>query len=445
MIMTTASIPVAPATSNNPPLHTTSTTSSNTDNDNESSSHPPRAASPSLSSSSDSITGRHLIYRGIKKKSMEYMSIAHSSQHSCLVHTLKGEILISGLDQPGYIQYCFGFDKDWMTRRVTLTAMFDGGSEKRLTLEVDRNRRWFKVVEHRLVRSRSFFRSGVASSTAGTTLPHDRHRSSDGMQDADAAAFSDVASCCTASPLSPSTAAASEEEGDDVTCSIPFEKINLTWSPPPKGSKRGSKRFSSFNPLKDALAPAADLPSAITPFSPNSNTATTTTTTITSPLSPPSLSRFAKANPSLFSGSTSSLGATPGGAGTTTYEHLPWLDGCIDLDMGSDFSPSTLLPSLRRATLGIDADKLDAHLEGLIANPSAITSERMAVVSFPELELRPVWTHVAYVGQGQEGLSVVEVWTEEDDEDKDGTLVEVDSDGLVVRYGDTFGRIPLEQ
>ncbi|KAF9908993.1 hypothetical protein EC991_009175 [Linnemannia zychae] len=436
MIMTTTSIPVAPATSSNPPLHTT--VSNNTDN-SESSLHPPRAASPS--SSSDSVTGRHLIYRGIKKKSMEYMSIAHSSQHSCLVHTLKGEILISGLDQPGYVQYCFGFDKDWMTRRVTLTAMFDGGSEKRLTLEVDRNRRWFKVVEHRLVRSRSFFRSGVTTAT----LPHDRHRSADGMQDADAAAFSDAASCCTASPLSPSTATASEEEGDDVACSIPFEKINLTWTPPPKGSKRGSKRFSSFNPLKDVLVPAADLLPRAVPSGGTScaTTPSPKTTTTTSPLSPPSLSRFAKANPNLYSGSTPSPGGA-GGAGTTTYEHLPWLDGCIDLDLGNDVSPSTLLPSLRRATLGIDPDQIDAHLEGLIANPSAITSERMAVVSFPELELRPVWTHVAYVGQGKEGLSVVEVWTEEDDEDKDGTLVEVDSDGLVVRYGDSFGRLPLE-
>lgn len=87
---------------------------------------------------------------------------------------------------------------------------------------------------------------------------------------------------------------------------------------------------------------------------------------------------------------------------------------------------------------------MDAHLEGLIANPAAITSERMVMVSFPDLELRPLWTHVAYVGKGEDGLSVVEVWTEEDDDDKDGTLVEVDSDGLVVRYGGSFGRIPLE-
>ncbi|KAG9068507.1 hypothetical protein KI688_010780 [Linnemannia hyalina] len=432
MIMTTTTtIPAASAPPSNSPLH---------NSNNKSSPSPPRAASPV---SSDSVTGRHLIYRGIKKKSMEYMSIAHSSQHPCLVHTLKGEILISGLDQPGYIQYCFGFDKDWMTRRVTLTAMFDGGSEKRLTLEVDRNQRWYKVTEHRLLRSRSFFRSGVASAAPGAD--HHQRQHTDGMQDVDAA-FSDAASCCSASPLSPSATASDQ----DVACSIPFEKINLTWTPPPKGSKRASKRFSSFNPLKDALSPTestfpTNLPLRAMPSGGTScattPTANSTTTTITSPLSPPSLSRFAKANPDMFSGSSPASG---GGRGTTTYEHLPWLDGCIDLDLGSDFSPSTLLPSLRRATLGIDPDKVDAHLEGLIANPSAITSERMVVVSFPDLELRPLWTHVAYVGKGEDGLSVVEVWTDEDDDDKDGTLVEVDSDGLVVRYGGSFGRIPLE-
>ncbi|KAF8933398.1 hypothetical protein BGZ47_010881 [Haplosporangium gracile] len=438
MIMTTTTtIPAASAPSSSSPLH---------NSNNESSPPPPRAASPV---SLDSVTGRHLIYRGIKKKSMEYMSIAHSNQHPCLVHTLKGEILISGFDQPGYIQYCFGFDKDWMTRRVTLTAMFDGGSEKRLILEVDRNQRWYKVIEHRLVRSRSFFRSGVASATAGAD--HHQRQHTDGMQDADAA-FSDAASCCSASPLSPSTTASDQ----DVVCSIPFEKINLTWTPPPKGSKRASKRFSSFNPLKDVFSPTEStfpanlslraMPSGGTSCATTLTANSTIPTTITSPLSPPSLSRFAKANPDLFSGSSPATGAiaAAGGGGTTTYEHLPWLDGCVDLDLGSDFSPSTLLPSLRRATLGIDPDQIDAHLEGLIANPSAITSERMVVVSFPDLELRPLWTHVAYVGKGQDGLSVVEVWTEEDDDDKDGTLVEVDSDGLVVQYGGSFGRIPLE-
>ncbi|KAF9923381.1 hypothetical protein FBU30_006563 [Linnemannia zychae] len=427
--MTITSLHVAPPPSSNPSLHNT----------NKSSPHPSRAVSPS---SSESITGRHLIYRGIKKKSMEYMSIAHSTQHPCLAHTLKGEILISGLDQPGYIQYCFSFDKDWMTRRVSLTAMFDGGLEKRLTLEVDRNRRWFKVIEHRLIRSRSFFRSGV---TNLTDTHHQRHI--DGMQDADTATFSDAGSCCSASPLSPSSAADLEEQ--DTVCSIPFEKINLTWTPPPKGTKRGSKRFSSINPLKDVLAqsPTPTNPSPVDLAQAMSSGGTpcatmTNSTTIISPLSPPSLTRFAKTSPDLFTRSPATGEQTSGA--TTTYEHLPWLDGCIDLDMGSDFSPSTLLPSLRRATLGIDPDQIDAHLEGLIANPSAITSERMVVVSFPDLELRPVWTHVAYVGKGQEGLSIVEVWTEEEDEDKDGTLVEVDSDGLVVRYGDTFGRIPLE-
>ncbi|KAG0290373.1 hypothetical protein BGZ98_003489 [Dissophora globulifera] len=225
----------------------------------------------------DSVAGRHLIYRGLAKSSMEYMSLAHSNKPEA-AHTLKGEILISGRDCPGYIQYCITLDQDWMTRRVMLTATFEGSQEKRVVLEVTQDRRWYKVTEPRLVRSRSFFRSGIdspartaatASSSprlAGRTprdsrLPDNKSsnlsrtssesmESRTSMQDADAS-FSDDSSCCSSSSFS----SLSSDEVDES--SVMFEKINLTWSPPAKGSKRGSKRFSSFNPLKDVLTSAA--------------------------------------------------------------------------------------------------------------------------------------------------------------------------------------------
>ncbi|KAG0350276.1 hypothetical protein BGZ54_003924, partial [Gamsiella multidivaricata] len=218
----------------------------------------PRPVTPTPS---DSLTGRHLIYRGLIKSSMEYMSLSHSNKQPEAAHTLKGEILISGRHNPGYIQYCITLDQDWMTRRVLLTAMFDKGPEKRLLLEVDQDQRWYKVTEHRLARSRSFFRSGVNSPAISTAAAASSPRSlglnrencgleesnsscvgrtstdsigsSMSMQDAETS-FSDAASCCSSSSFSSSSS--------DLECSIPFEKINLTWTPPPKGSKRGSKR-----------------------------------------------------------------------------------------------------------------------------------------------------------------------------------------------------------
>lgn len=121
---------------------------------------------------------------------------------------------------------------------------------------------------------------------------------------------------------------------------------------------------------------------------------------------------------------------------------MPALDGCIHLDLGADISPSTILFPLRRATLGIDPENMDEHLENLISCPSAVTSEMSAIVSFPDLELRPVRTHVAYVGQGSyPSQSVVERWTDEDDDETESTLVEVDVDGLVIQWGDEWARL----
>ncbi|KAF9938924.1 hypothetical protein BGZ65_011908, partial [Modicella reniformis] len=317
--------------------------------------------------------------------------------------------------------------------------MFDGGQEKRLLLEVDQDQRWYIVTEHRLARSRSFFRSGVnsppkgaaAAAAATAAAVGGRAPSPLSLNDTDAN-FSDASSCCSSSFSSTSS---------DLESSLPFEKINLTWTPPPKGSKRGSKRFSSFNPLKDVV-PSLSLPTttpsspsescATTPLSLSASSSPTTTATSTSPTSETRSPVIGFAdNKSLSNKSSSS--SLNGGSGTKTYEHLPALDGCIHLDLGSGVSPSTLLLPLRRATLGIDPDEMRDHLANLMSCPSAVTSELTAMVSFPDLELRPVRTHVAYVGQGRrETLSIVECWTDEDDDDSDSTLVEVDEDGLAL-------------
>ncbi|KAF9204106.1 hypothetical protein BGZ49_005696 [Haplosporangium sp. Z 27] len=424
---------------------------------------------PTTPNSSDSLTGRHLIYRGLTKSSMEYMSLTHSNKQPEAAHILKGEILISGRNQPGYIQYNITLDQDWMTRRVHLTAMFDGSPEKRLVLEVDQEQRWYKVTEHRLARSRSFFRSGVnspANASAASCSPRPSESNASSMQDVEAN-FSDASSYCSNSSFSSSSS--------DIESSIPFEKINLTWTPPAKGSKRGSKRFSSINPLKDVLSIS---PSSISPsstssssdvdssaalsFSPPSETmsciksCTTSTTKDVSPTRPSLMSSSPPQQPTgpagilrspviefanrtlANKGSSSSLN---GSTTHKTYEHIPSLDGCIHFDLGSDISPSTLLLPLRRATLGIDADEMRDHLANLMSCPSAVTSEMTTMVSFPDLELRPVRTHVAYIGQGSDTLSIVERWTDEDDDDSDSTLVEVDEDGLVVLYGDAWTRI----
>ncbi|KAI1318123.1 hypothetical protein EDD11_007175 [Mortierella claussenii] len=487
---------------------TSTTATSSLDSTASCISHTSPTLRPVTPAPSDPLIGRHLIYRGLTKSSMEYMSLAHSNKQPEAAHTLKGEILISGRNHPGYVQYCITLDQEWMTRRVMLTAMFDGSQEKRVILEVDQDQRWYKVTEHRLARSRSFFRSGV-NSPAGTTstaasspqpLGHasNRDRSTadrkDGcsgrvsseslssvmsMQDVDAS-FSDAGSCCSASYCSE----------DEVAGPIPFEKIDLTWTPPAKGSKRGSKRFSSFNPLKDML-PMTSTGAAVSSLSP------TATVTATSPSSPafslstpfaatrpyskpcattplPSLPATAQCMPATTSPTSDSPPPPPARPAITalrspvvefasrnrtlskstsptslhdgamkSLEHLPQLDGCIHLDLGGEMSPSTLLLPLRRATLGIDPDEMKEHLASLMSCPSAVTSELTAMVSFPDLELRAVRTHVAYVGQGRnETLSIVECWTDEDDDDSDSTLVEVDEDGLVVRYGDAWARLP---
>ncbi|KAF9955254.1 hypothetical protein BGZ72_003912 [Mortierella alpina] len=478
-----------------------------------------------VAASTDSLGKKHIIYRGLTKKSMEYMSLAHTNKHPDAAHTLQGEILISDVGRSGYIQYCITLDQDWMTRRVVLTAMFDSGNEKRLVLEVDHDQRWYKVTEHRLVRSRSFFRGGMDSPARSSTFASSPRlsglgrsnssgmdtrdssvkagrTSSDSMQETDAHYFADDASCCSASSFS------SSSSDLESTCSIQFEKINLTWSPPPKGSsKRGSKRFSTVNPLRD-VAPALsaagsavstlplDFPSippnksCATTSIPSSTTTATTTTTSTiecaatiatessacrtqpfPPVPPPSTPNTAlheayfpssSGVPLTPSSARNNLGSlrspvnefhhrtlsksssssSLAGSGPKSYEHLPALDGCIHLDLGGDISPSTLLFPLRRATLGIDPENMDEHLENLISCPSAVTSEMSVIVSFPDLELRPVRTHVAYVGQGScASQSVVERWTDEDDDETDSTLVEVDVDGLVIQFGQEWARL----
>ncbi|KAF9278725.1 hypothetical protein BGZ74_003009 [Mortierella antarctica] len=371
---------------------------------------------------SGSLVGRHVIYRGLHKSSMEYMSLTHS-KHMEAAHMIKGEILISG-QRPGYIQYTIVLDHEWMTRKVKLSSMF-GGQEKRLVLEVDQDQRWYKVTELRLNRTRSFYHSGSGLALASTSPSNSALSSSPGsesgssMQEADAN-LSDSTSCYSSS--------------SDSECSIPFEKINLTWTPPPKGSKRASKRFSTATPL-----------GVMSPLS----CSTTTTSTVTSPTSPsrPSSSTPKATSPTVGFSSTSTTQKTLSKSISTTslvgpkkYEHLPELDGCVHLDLGNGISPSTILFPLRRATLGVEPEDMAAYLAELSTfeeDPS--TTETSAVLSFPDLELRPIKTHMAYVGPGhREGLSLVECW-------QDGevpTLVEVDGDGLVVRYGRKWTRIP---
>ncbi|KAF9366304.1 hypothetical protein BGX34_004491 [Mortierella sp. NVP85] len=381
------------------------------------------------------------------------MSLTHSNKHPEAAHIIKGEILISDRHHPGYIQYCITLDQEWMTRRVVLTAKFDGSQDKQLTLEVDRDQRWYKVTEPRLARARSFFRSGVDTSSKATTGASPSPLSSN---DADTS-FSDTASSCS------SSSSASDLEG-----SIPFEKINLTWTPPPKGSKRGSKRFSFVNPLKDALPssspttpsplspsttsacspPCATLPLSSTNTLPTIETGRTPNhpTAFPSPCSEALSPRMLRSPVIEFAKSLSNKSSSSslnGSSGAKTYEHLPALDGCIHLDLG-DVSPTTLSLPLRRATLGIDPEEMRDHLATLMSCPSAVTSEMTAKVSFPDLELRPVRTHVGYVGQGRRAtLNLVEFWTDEDDDDSESTLVEVDEDGLVTQYGDAWARLPI--
>ncbi|KAF9175149.1 hypothetical protein BGX20_007981 [Mortierella sp. AD010] len=372
----------------------------------------PRCFSPPPTGS---LAGKHAIYRGLKKSSMEYMSLTHS-RYAEAAHMLKGEILISG-KQSGYIQYTIVLDNQWMTRKVKMSSMFDN-QEKRLVLEVDQEQRWYKVTERRAARTRSFYRSGLSQSQdsgnngSGNNPSGDRSVSQCSMQDADA-----------------SLSDASYSSSSDSECSIPFEKINLTWTPPPKGTKRASKRFSSLNPLNSKATTSSPKPDNIctSPTTITNNEAQhvaqiSSPTTSTTPV-PKALTRTM---------STSSI------LGPKKYEHLPHLDGCIHLDLGYDVSPSTLLFPIRRTTLGVEPEKMREFLEGLSFDESM--TEKSALVSFPDLELRPIQTHIAYAGPGQkDNLSIVECWR---DEDEESTLVEVDGDGLGVRYENLWIRIP---
>ncbi|KAF8937790.1 hypothetical protein BGZ58_002151 [Dissophora ornata] len=164
------------------------------------------------------------------------MSLTHS-RHPEAAHMIRGEILISG-QKSGYVQYTIVLDHEWMTRKVKMSSMI-GSQEKRLVLEVDQDQRWYKVTEHRLARTRSFYRSGLSqsqvpgvesnsSSRDSISSGSKRAESQCSMQDADASLSDSSASCYSSS--------------SDSECSIPFEKINLTWTPPPKGAKQFSFR-----------------------------------------------------------------------------------------------------------------------------------------------------------------------------------------------------------
>ncbi|KAF9120677.1 hypothetical protein BGW39_011188 [Mortierella sp. 14UC] len=412
---------------------------------------------------SGSLAGRHVIYRGLQTSSMEYMSLTHS-RHLEAAHMIRGEILISGA-QSGYIQYSIVLDHEWMTRKVKVSAMF-AGHEKRLVLEVDQEQRWYKVTELRQARSRSFYRSGLSqqsqgsageicsseSSSPGSRSIDDGSKSHCNMQDADASLSDSSASCYSSS--------------SDSECSIPFEKINLTWTPPPKGTKRASKRFSSMNllgkmSLSEQQSPSSSSPATTPPSphdtqsassKPNAPLASPSTSSLPSPssqtpipmtASPSSTITTASQSPVLgFASSSKSLTRTfssSSQSGLKKYEHLAHLDGCTQLDLGYETSPSTLLFPLRRATLGVDPEKMRDHLESLSAD-GASTTEKTALISFPDLELKAVQQHVAFAGPGRRANdSLVECWQDDDDE---SMLIEVDGDGFVIRDGYNWARIP---
>jgi hypothetical protein len=376
---------------------------------------------------------------------------------------IKGEILISGA-QSGYIQYSIVLDHEWMTRKVKVSAMF-AGHEKRLVLEVDQEQRWYKVTEYRQARSRSFYRSGLSlsqgsaseicssseSSSPGSRSiddgSSDSSKSHCNMQDADASLSDSSASCYSSS--------------SDSECSIPFEKINLTWTPPPKGTKRASKRFSSMNLLGkiSANASPSDSPTTTPTSSHDTQSASSsplTPSSISSPSSPSSqtptipmtaspsstITTASQQSPALGFASSKSLTRTfssSSQSGLKKYEHLTHLDGCTQLDLGYETSPSTLLFPLRRATLGVDPEKMRDHLESLSAD-GASTTEKTALISFPNLELKAVQQHLAFAGPGRRANdSLVECWQDDEDE---SMLIEVDSDGFVIRDGYNWARIP---
>ncbi|KAG0233326.1 hypothetical protein BGW42_007524 [Actinomortierella wolfii] len=507
------------------------------------------------------LMGSHVIYRGLTRRSMEYLSLTQSNRSNS-AHTLKGEILISSASQPGYIQYTIVLDQHWMTRRVTISSKM-GRQERQLVLEVDKDQRWYKVTEHRLARSRSFYRSGISdqdkaelakmlpskdgsdinnsSSQLATSPPERRHCN---MVDAEAS-LSDSSNCCYSS-------------SSDSECGIVFEKINL--SSPPKHSKRGSKRFSHATPLNfDAVRSVATGATAGTPPAPpgtksRSNSGCETISEETahgrsvapSQRSPPSsLSHRRQGSIVSFSPSTSPssrqapspsgsspVSAIPGKSaaqhrsrpsmsliGPKSYEHLPELDGCVNLDLGWGVSPSTFMLPVCQATVAMFGTEVEyQHLPGdetgprpyCTASPASTMSppaspdadsssvsasatnhftsprqpfarhfpqtpsstiprastpppdipkeERVAAtwrqtevasfklvqVDFPSLELSAIEKHVAYVGPSRRpNYSLIECWQGDiDDDECPSSLVEVDQDGLVVRCGREWARIP---
>ncbi|KAF9584961.1 hypothetical protein BGW38_004485 [Lunasporangiospora selenospora] len=409
---------------------------------------PSAASSPTMSSRpftpppSGSLLGRHVIYRGMNKSSMEYMSLTHSKNAEA-AHMLKGEILISG-QQSGYVQYTIVLDHQWMTRKVKMSALF-GGQEKRLVLEVDQDQRWYRVTEHRLARSRSFFRSGLAQSQQSQSdgdSPASTSPCASSPSAVVASASEGIASHChmqdAEAHLSDSSAGCYSSSSDSE-CSIPFEKINLTWTPPPKGSKRASKRFSSINPLRDAavaptLASTPEADSAKTTHDTHSASTSTTSSAMTSPTAGPAPSPVVGFAARSLSRNMSSSSL----AGPKKYEHIPALDGCAHLDLGYLVSPSTFLLPLRKVTADVDPEKMRDFLAGL--NDDDVLTERSALVSFPNLDLRPSTTSFSYAGRGHRpNFSLLECWHEDEEL---STLVEVDGDGLVVRYGLHWARIP---
>ncbi|KAF9975308.1 hypothetical protein BGZ73_001113 [Actinomortierella ambigua] len=529
-------------TSSNPPLPPTISTRSCT----------PAPSTPP----STLIMGSHVIYRGLTRSSMEYLSLTQSNRSNA-AHTLKGEILISSASQPGYIQYTIVLDQHWMTRRVTISSKM-GRQERQLVLEVDKDQRWYKVTEHRLARSRSFYRSGISdqdkaelakilpkdgsdsgSSSLASSPPERRHCN---MVDAEAS-LSDSSNCCYSS-------------SSDSECGIQFEKINL--SSPPKHSKRGSKRFSHAIPLGFDLSRSAAgtppvPPSTVTKSRSNSGCDTISEEThgrsvAPTQRSPPSsLSHRRQGSIVSFSPSTSPssrqapspsssspVTSLPGKSATQhrsrpsmsligpkSYEHIPELDGCVNLDLGWEVSPSTFMLPVCQATVAMfgteveyqslpgdetgprpyctaspastmsppatpDADTTTSSpgcgpfARPALAAPAAsrafpqtpssgvprtttpppdvpkeervaralerteAASFKLVQVDFPSLELSAIETHVAYVGPSRRpNYSLVECWQGDfDDDECPSSLVEVDQDGLVVRCGREWARIP---
>lgn len=89
--------------------------------------------------------------------------------------------------------------------------------------------------------------------------------------------------------------------------------------------------------------------------------------------------------------------------------------------------------------MGIDPEKMRDHLESLSAD-GASTTEKTALISFPDLELKAVQQHLAFAGPGRQANdSLVECWQDDEDE---SMLIEVDGDGFVIRDGYNWARIP---